>query len=295
MAQPPVHWFEDDLLARLEELRLLSRHLSATSGSVSARSRQLGDGLEFADHREYHPGDDCRFIDWAYYARMGKVLLRRFHEHSDSDVLICVDASASMMAGGAERFSCALKLAAATVYVASGSAMRSELVVFDSAVRGRRRVGLDASALVEAMGFLGEQSCSGVSDYPASLHEVIAGNRRAGMVFVIGDFCDAGEGLDSTWDAIRSSGCDVTAVQVFTSADAGGVEGGRVRLTAAESGETVDLYVDRAAVDAYRERWTAWQEELESQCTSHGVNFVPAQTTRPLEEVIFEMTMPAVL
>ena len=115
MAQPPVHWFEDDLLARLEELRLLSRHLSATSGSVSARSRQLGDGLEFADHREYHPGDDCRFIDWAYYARMGKVLLRRFHEHSDSDVLICVDASASMAAGGVERFSCALKLAAATV------------------------------------------------------------------------------------------------------------------------------------------------------------------------------------
>ncbi len=290
MAELGENWFEDDLLARLEELRLLSCHLSPKSGSVSSRSRQLGDGLEFADHREYHPGDDCRFIDWAYYARMGKVLLRRFHEHSDSDVLICVDASTSMAAGGVERFRAALQLAAATVYVASGSAMRSELVVFDSAVRARRRVGLDESALVEAMGFLGEQSCSGVSDYPASLREAIAGNRRTGMVFVIGDFCDCGEGLGSTWDALRSSGCDVTAVQVFTSADAGDVEGGRVRLQAAEGGETVELTIDRATADAYRQRWQAWQEELQTRCISHGVNCVAAQTTRPLEEVIFEMT-----
>ncbi|RPI63335.1 MAG: DUF58 domain-containing protein, partial [Planctomycetaceae bacterium] len=83
MTKRSRHAFVDErFLARLERLALIAKRLAA-QGVGPRRSRRLGDGLEFADHRDYSPGDDPRFIDWPYYARMEKLLLRLFHEHGE--------------------------------------------------------------------------------------------------------------------------------------------------------------------------------------------------------------------
>ncbi|MCK4601697.1 MAG: DUF58 domain-containing protein, partial [Phycisphaerae bacterium] len=114
-------FFDEAFLARLERLHLIAKRMAARGPSGPRRSRRLGDGLEFADHRAYAPGDDIRFIDWPYYARMERLLLRLFHEHSESDVAILFDASASMAPGGVmEKFDYARRAAAALAYVAMG-------------------------------------------------------------------------------------------------------------------------------------------------------------------------------
>ena len=67
--------FDEEFLAGLRRLHLIAKHVSARGGAGRRRSRRMGDGLEFADHRAYAPGDDIRFIDWPYFARMEKLLL----------------------------------------------------------------------------------------------------------------------------------------------------------------------------------------------------------------------------
>jgi len=74
--------------------------LAARGSAGQRRSRRLGDGLEFADHRDYSAGDDVRFIDWPYYARMEKLLLRLFHEHSEGQITNRLDSSAPLAPGG---------------------------------------------------------------------------------------------------------------------------------------------------------------------------------------------------
>src|SRR5690348_16232130 len=60
------------------------------------RTKKSGSGVEFADHREYQPGDDFRYLDWNAYQRFNKLLLRLYEEEEDLAIYLIVDASASM-------------------------------------------------------------------------------------------------------------------------------------------------------------------------------------------------------
>ena len=56
--------FDEDFQRRLEYLALVSRRLFASGLRAERRMKKTGSGIEFADHREYSPGDDFRYLDW---------------------------------------------------------------------------------------------------------------------------------------------------------------------------------------------------------------------------------------
>jgi uncharacterized protein (DUF58 family) len=82
---------EPEFLSRLEYLSLISRRVFRGQLLAQRRTKQLGGGIEFADHREYSPGDDLRYVDWQIYARHGDVLLKRFQEEEDLHVYVLLD------------------------------------------------------------------------------------------------------------------------------------------------------------------------------------------------------------
>ena len=128
---PSKRLFGDEFLRRLQRLGLIAKRIRAVSaGPGQRRSRRLGDGLEFADHRAYAPGDDIRFLDWPYYARMERLLLRLFHEHSEGAVSLLLDSSASMQLGELCKFDYARRTAAALAYVAMASLDRVRVLPF---------------------------------------------------------------------------------------------------------------------------------------------------------------------
>ena len=69
--------FDSDFLKKLEYLSLVSRRVFRGQLLAQRRTKQLGGGVEFADHRDYAPGDDFRYIDWSIYARHGMLGKRR--------------------------------------------------------------------------------------------------------------------------------------------------------------------------------------------------------------------------
>src|SRR5215469_6721582 len=72
--------FDSDFLKKLEYLSLVSKRVFRGTLLAQRRTMQLGGGIEFADHREYTPGDDFRYLDWNLYARHDELLLKRFQE-----------------------------------------------------------------------------------------------------------------------------------------------------------------------------------------------------------------------
>src|SRR5208337_467280 len=107
-----------DLIRRLEQLELLATRRAKSSAKGERRSRARGQSVEFADYREYVPGDDLRYLDWNLYGRLERLFLKLYEEERELPVRIFLDASESMTFGEPRKFDFARQIAAALGYVA---------------------------------------------------------------------------------------------------------------------------------------------------------------------------------
>jgi len=103
-------------MARLESLQLHSRHRLVGRFGGEHSSKRYGSTVDFADFREYHPGDDFRRIDYHVLARLDQVLIKLFEADDEVTVRILIDTSASMAVEG--KLDQAKRLAAALGFVA---------------------------------------------------------------------------------------------------------------------------------------------------------------------------------
>src|SRR5688572_7479684 len=89
--------FDEQFLERLELLQVIARRLFRGRQRAERKTRKVGSGLEFADHRDYSPGDDIRYLDWKVFIRFRHALIRLFEEDEDLPIRVIVDVSDSML------------------------------------------------------------------------------------------------------------------------------------------------------------------------------------------------------
>ncbi len=94
--QPSPKYSDPDVIARITDLTLRSRRLVEGAISGLHRSPFHGFNIEFAEYREYIPGDDLRRLDWRVFARTDRHYIKQYEEESNVRVTFLVDASASM-------------------------------------------------------------------------------------------------------------------------------------------------------------------------------------------------------
>src|SRR5580693_8812593 len=109
--------FDDEFQRKLEYLALVSRRVFSGRLRAERRTKKSGSGVEFADHRDYQPGDDFRYLDWNAYQRFDKLLVRLFEEEEDLAIYFILDASASMAFGNGKKLRYAKRVCAALAYV----------------------------------------------------------------------------------------------------------------------------------------------------------------------------------
>jgi uncharacterized protein (DUF58 family) len=280
--------FDSAFVARLEQLHLMAKRLSGrASAATLRRSRRLGDGLEFADHRAYAPGDDVRFLDWTAYARTDRLLRRLFHEHSEADVVILLDVSASM---GAEQatFDYARRTAAALAYVSATSLERVRLVPLSEGLQTSMTTGRRAEGMGEVLTFLSGLSSGGRTDLSGSVGEFVGRLAQPATVLLISDLLDCQEQLPDALTKLQQARCDVTVVHVISPQDAAGHSDGAVSLQAVEDGGRLDLDITDDLRTAYRECWESFIETCRRSCLSRQSVYVGASTDEPFEKLVLE-------
>lgn len=109
---------EPGFLSRLEQLALLSRRLYAGQQKGERRSTRRGASVEFADYRNYVPGDDLRRVDWNTFARLERLFLKLFVAEEELTVHLLLDTSRSMAFGDPTKLHYAQQVAAALGYIA---------------------------------------------------------------------------------------------------------------------------------------------------------------------------------
>ena len=133
-AQTPVPVLLDlQELERFENLLVFAKATVEGYYSGKHKSPYRGSAAEFADYKEYVPGDDLAHLDWRVYGRTRRLYLRQFEEETDMTVYLMVDTSGSMRYAGekrASKFIVAAKIAAALAYLMMAQSDKAALVLF---------------------------------------------------------------------------------------------------------------------------------------------------------------------
>src|SRR6185369_9119751 len=114
-----------DLIRRLD---LLARRRLAGQATGEQRSPALGGGIEFADYREYVPGDDVRLVDWTVFLRFRRLLIKLCAEERELTLSLLVDHSRSMDYGHPSKLNLAKRMAAILGGIALASGNRAEIL-----------------------------------------------------------------------------------------------------------------------------------------------------------------------
>src|SRR5919201_3966219 len=207
--------FDSDFLKKLEYLSLVSKRIFRGSLLAQRRTMQLGGGIEFADHREYTPGDDFRYLDWNLYARLDELLLKRFQEEEDLHVYLLLDCSRSMGFGTPPKFDFARQVTAALAYIALADLDRVAVVAFAADIVADFPLTRGKGRILALLKFLEEQRAQGTD---TGLARVVSGfvhrGQRRGLAIVVSDLYDP-NGFERGLDLLRHRRYEPQVMQIY--------------------------------------------------------------------------------
>src|SRR2546427_11177152 len=132
--------FDPTSLSRYGRLLLVARNLVEGFLTGVHKSPYKGYSVEFAEHRQYYPGDEIRHIDWRAYGKTDRYFVKEYEEETNLKAYLVLDASGSMRFGGrtAAKFEHARQLAAALAYLMIRQRAAGGLVTFGTEPRTPR-------------------------------------------------------------------------------------------------------------------------------------------------------------
>ncbi|HEV2130167.1 MAG TPA: DUF58 domain-containing protein [Longimicrobiaceae bacterium] len=248
-ARPPV---PRELLRQVRRIELRTRRLVNSLFSGEYHSVFKGQGIEFAEVREYLPGDDVRTIDWNVTARLGQPYVKKFVEERELTVLLAVDLSGSQRWGTRVRFKSELvaEVAAALAMAAIRNNDRVGLLLFSDRIeafvpprKGRRHV------LRLIRDLLVFQPAGQGTDLAVPLDYAVRALRSRAILFLFSDFQidDAMPRFERAL-SLAATRHDIVAVNVADPGDTEIPDLGLVQLRDPESGELVVVDTGRAEV-----------------------------------------------
>lgn len=249
-----------DVLRQVRRLELHTRRLVDSQFAGDYRSLFKGQGMEFAEVREYQPGDEVRTIDWNVSARMGKPFVKRYIEERELTIMLALDVSGSSQFGTGARFKAELatELAAVLALAAVRNNDRVGLLCFTDRVehavpprKGRRH------ALRLLRDLLAIQPTGTRTDFGGALERLGRLLPHRSVVFVCSDF--VGEQLEYALSRLAQRH-DVIALTIEDPAERVLPDVGAARLVDPETGDVVDVDTSDPAVQA----WFAERIEAET-------------------------------
>lgn len=275
-----------EFLARLERLQLVSRRRLSGTFMGEHRSPRHGPSLDFADFRDYCPGDDLRRIDTAALARLDRLLLKLYDAEDDLTLRLLVDTSGSM---AGEKLQRAAELAGALGFVAL--ARRDEVVLSEFPPSGRPRRFRGRAAAVEMFEHLASLEGAGETRLSEAAERLLAQRGNAGLVVVVSDLlsADADDGLRM----LPARGADLAVVHLLHPSDLDPVLEGDLELVDAETSERVEVSLDAGVVDDYRSTAAAWADDVAARVRSRGGAYARLLSTESVESMLLRRARDA--
>ena len=272
------------VVARLGTLELKARTIVEGFLSGLHRSPFKGFSVEFAEYRQYMPGDDLSTIDWKVYARTDRHYIKKFEEETNVNCHVMLDVSGSMGYGsrGITKFEYGQCLAASLAYLMNRQRDASGLTAFDDRIVSMLPASARPGHLHAMLVALDRLTLGERTNVSKPLHQLADSLSKRGMVVLISDLLDDPEGVIRGLQHFRFRGTDVI---VFHLLDPDELEFPFERVTRFEDMETGDEVM--AVPVLVRSHYVRAAEDLvnryKRELGACGIDYHLVRTDQPLE------------
>ncbi len=286
MAGDPKELLDPKLIARLDQLEVLTHRVFRGRQKGERRSRKKGVSVEFADYRDYTRGDDTRFIDWNIFARLERLFIKLFLEEEDLAFYIIVDTSKSMDYGTPlTKFRYAQKLAAALGYVALRNQDKIGVTAFGDRAKEVFRPAFGKGQLPKLLTFINNLEVSEKTSLYNGVRDFVLRHTQPGIVVLISDFLDE-NGYEDALKHFFLRNYEVYMIHLLSPEERDPSLVGHLELIDSESGERQELTVNDALLKQYTQTLETYCSGIRDWGVSRGMSYLAATTDQPVDVML---------
>lgn len=279
-------YLKPEIVARIQGLALRARLIVEGYVSGVHRSPFHGFSIEFAEHREYAPGDDLRYLDWKVFGRTDKFYLKQYEEETNLVCNLLLDTSESMAYQSPDaplsKLQYAKCVAAALSYLVLHQQDSIGLTTFDREIRALARPSSNPSQLKQVLHLLEDAAGERKTETGPIFHNLAERFRKRGIVIVLSDLFDDVASMLAGLKHFRHRRHEVVLMHVLDPAE---LEFPFRRVTMFHGLEELPrVLADPPAIrKAYLKEFHAYIRELKRGCRMHRIDYVQMRTDQSFD------------
>jgi len=286
MATSPKY-SDPEVLARIAGLTLRARQVVEGTISGLHRSPFHGFNVEFAEYREYSPGDDLRRLDWRVLGRTDRFYVKQYEEESNLRALLVLDCSASMRygSGALSKFHYAAVAAASLATLLVEQQDPVGLALFDRQTGEILPPAATQAQLARIIGLLEHAQPDRETDLGSVLESLSEQTKKRGMTIILSDLLTD---LDRFYDGLRRlqyRGHEVLVMHVLDPDELDLPFNDLVMFRDIEGNEEL-LAEPWAFRQAYQAAMRQFLEDVRTGCGNRGIDYLHLRTDQPLADVL---------
>jgi uncharacterized protein (DUF58 family) len=281
-----LKYLDPRALAKLQGLELRARRIVEGYVAGLHRSPFHGFSVEFAEHREYVPGDDLRYVDWKVFGRSDKIYLKQYEEETNLLAYLALDTSESMSyqsdAAALSKLEYAKCVAAALTYLVLQQQDSVGLATFDSQLRSFVRPSGHPSHLKQVLHVMEQSPGERKTATGPIFHDLAERLKKRGIVLVLSDLFDDVPQMMAGLKHFRHRRHDVVVLHVLDPAE---LEFPFRNTTLFRGMEGLpDVLTDpRSLRKAYLAEFDRFQQEVRKGCRANNVEYVLLRTDQSMD------------
>lgn len=281
-------YLQPETIAKLQNIELKARLIVEGFITGLHRSPYHGFSVEFAEHRQYRPGDEIKRLDWKVFGRTEKYYVKQFEEETNLRATIAVDSSASMnyaSKGRLTKFEYARYLAASLAYLMIKQRDAVGLTLYDSEIRAYLRSNSRQSYIVEILRALENAQPANDTGTSSALDSLAERIRRRGLVIVISDFFDDLSSIMNALTHFRHKNHEVVAFQILDPRETDFNFGQSANFKDMETGEemvTQPYHIQKHYTNVIQE----FNSELKKSCLGANIDYHLIDTSTPFDKAL---------
>jgi uncharacterized protein (DUF58 family) len=280
-----LRFLDPAIIAKLGTMELKARTVVEGFLSGLHRSPFKGFSVEFAEYRQYIPGDDLSTLDWKVYARSDRHYVKKYEEETNLECHVLLDVSASMGYRGTapmSKLEYGSVLAASLAFLMNRQRDATGLIAFDDRIQFRLPAGARPGHLHALLLGLERMETGRQSDVGRPLHQLAEALVKRSLVVLISDLLDDPEPAIKGLRHLKFRGTDVIVFQVLDPSELTFPFRGATKFRDLESADEV-LAEPSAIRTAYLRELAGLTLRFDRELRGCGIDYVQLDTSQPLD------------
>src|SRR5215470_8127577 len=281
-------FIDPKVLVKIQNLELIAR--TVVEGFVSGlhRSPFLGFSVDFAEYRDYNPGDDLRRIDWNVYSRLDKLVIKLFEGETNTKTLVLLDVSGSMNygSGAIKKIDYARILAACLAYFAYHQRDGVGLLNFDTGVRDYVPAARRAGQLPNLLHVIDKIEPGKETEFKKPLRHLAEILKRRGIIVLISDLYDEVSNIMAGLKQLKAKGNDIIVFHIMDEFELTFPFEENAQFEDLETLKKMHIIPDHLRTQ-YLKIIGDHMKQLSSEMAANRIDYTLMSTSKPLDQGLF--------